>query len=868
MRGVRSSANCGYGRYRSAFRAGRLPELPKLGVATQTAAGGGVIFMTATTTPVLDQAIELDRLGYWVVGIRAPGESLGPDRTAKGKEPAGGKGWGLERWTEGKLRRELSAHPNRGIGVCFGPGRAPDGGWLVDLEGDGERAANSLSIVLGLAVGEEPITPAWDSRRGGHTIFATSEANGLRLLDLLSQAGATEGKGDGKAGVWKLAELPDLEWRIGGYKSEGIVKQVQSVIPPTPGEDGIPRVWRTAPDTRVAELPDSVFAVLEVLAERVAIKAEANGHLSNGNGPLPFGALVQPAKSGPSIEQRAILYLGKCNPAVSGNNGHDTTFGVACRVGPGFNLTEQEAFRLLWDHYNPRCEPPWSEGDLRHKVEDAYAKETRRGWLLEGKPDRGKAGGAQPSANGPGPATSANGDDHSIDADLAWFPQTDTGNAERMIRRHGQNIRHCHPWKKSLVWDGRRWAPDDIAAVRRMAKATARKILAEASTVEDEEHKEGLIKWARSTESAKNLNSMIACASSEDGVPVLPRDLNTDPWLLNVQNGTLDLRTGKLRDHRREDLITALAPVDFHQDARCPLWDATLDRFFAKDQELIAFWDRLCGIALTGDVSSQILPILYGLGDNGKSTMTGAMLGLLGPDYAAIAPQNMLLLRRGEHHPTELAYLFAKRLVVAMETEEGARLNEPLIKQLTGSDPITARGMRQDNFTFDPTHKLWLCTNHKPVIKGTDHAIWRRPKLVPFEIAIPEAEKIANFPALLRAEYPGILARAVRGCLDWQKNRLGVPKAVSEATDKYRAEQDTIRDFIAEEMTVEASLQAKAGPTYQRYRRFTQHLGEEPISLTKFGLAMAERGFQKKENHGIWYLGIGLRPDFTSVAGD
>jgi putative DNA primase/helicase len=215
-------------------------------------------------------------------------------------------------------------------------------------------------------------------------------------------------------------------------------------------------------------------------------------------------------------------------------------------------------------------------------------------------------------------------------------------------------------------------------------------------------------------------------------------------------------------------------------------------------------------------------------------------------------------LEKHKPHPTERAFLFGKRLVVAMESREEARLNEALIKQLTGSDAITARRMHEDNWTFSPTHKLMLCTNHKPVIRGTDHAIWRRPKLVPFEVRIPEEDKILDFPTRLRAEYPGILARCVRGCLDWQKNGLGVPKEVKDATEKYRSEQDTLAVFIAEECIVGDGCRAKAGVMYQRYREKTEHLGGEPISLTRFGKAISERGFEKEPNNGIWYLGIGL----------
>ncbi len=412
-------------------------------------------------------------------------------------------------------------------------------------------------------------------------------------------------------------------------------------------------------------------------------------------------------------------------------------------------------------------------------------------------------------------------------------------------------MRHCHPWKKWLHFDGRRWALDDTAAIRRMAKATARKILVEASTVEDKEHREALVKLARATESKARLCSMIDLASAEEGIPVLPGKLNTHPWFLNVENGTIDLRAGKLRPHNRKDLITALAPVAFDPGAKCPLWDATLDRFFSSREDLIAFWDRLCGIALTGDVSEQMLSILHGVGDNGKSTTCGALPGILGPDYAAIAPKDFIAVGGSHRHETELAYLFGKRLLIVMEWPDGVRLNESLIKQLTGSDPITARRMNEDFWTFDPTHKLWMCANNKPVIKGTDHAIWRRPKLIPFDVKIDQKERIGNFPALLKAEYPGILARCVRGCLDWLRNGLRVPAAVSDATEGYRKEQDSLAAFIEEECVLGLGQKAKAGVMYQSYRTKLQHMGEEPISLTNFGLAMKERGFEKRESGGI-----------------
>jgi hypothetical protein len=304
--------------------------------------------------------IQLLKLGYWVVAIH-PGE----------KRPIG-EAWGAERWTEDRLRRIFAQYPDAGIGICFGPGRAPGGGWLVDAEGDGEEAGESLAKLLG---GEcvDVETVSWSSARGSHYLFT---ADGERLLRALGMAGAKEGSGV-KAGVWKLDALPGLELRVGGTKADGVVKQLQSVCPPTPGTDGKPRGWIGNPRDGLGRLPDAACGYLESLA------------------PAPKPQQVVQRRAGSDVESRAVAYLDKCDPAVSGQGGHDTTFGVACRVGPGFDLTPAATLRLIRERYNPRCEPPWTDPELAHKVDDAYKVEPRRGWLLYAERN-----GHAPSTNG------------------------------------------------------------------------------------------------------------------------------------------------------------------------------------------------------------------------------------------------------------------------------------------------------------------------------------------------------------------------------------------------------------------------------------------------------------------------------------
>ncbi len=818
--------------------------------------------MTATSSLELEAALDLRRRDFWPVAIHRKGATIrdrdGNEKIATGKEPIG-KAWGAAQRTEQELRRLFRQNPGAGVGLCLGPARAPGGRWFTDLEGDGPRAAESLARLLGGNVA----TMGHDSTRGAHNFFVADTTDGERFLALLVDAKAEALKGEGKAGVYKLAELPDLEIRVGGFKPGGIAKQCQSVVPPTQGDNGKPREWHPGV-SEPAELPEAAYAFLGEIAERKRSEASANHAAGNGaamslslstqaNGTA--NEWIQTVTNGPTVEDRAIAYLGTCEPAIQGERGSDKTFGVACRLGPGFDLQPDVTFRLLRDHYSPRCVPPWPDDQLRHKVEDAYANEQRRGWLLTQNTQSRRNGPATDNgaANNRKPPSA-------VDQQLAKRARTDLGNGERLVVRCGQNVRYCHPWKKWLAWDKTRWKADDTAAARRIAKRTVRGILNEAATVDDDDERKAHTQWWHASENKARVDAMLSCASSEKGIPILPDDMDTGGFLLNVLNGTIDLRTGKLREHRRDDLITRMAPVYFDPGAKCSTWLSVLGEVFAGDKALITFWQALCGICLTADVSNQILPVLYGAGANGKTTLLTALLEILGPDYAITAPPGLLTLKKGERHPTELAALFGKRLVVDSETAEGARFNENLVKQLTGGDKISARRMREDFWTFQPTHKILLCTNHKPDIQETKAAIWRRVKLVPFNVAIPDDRQDAKLPEKLRAEYPGILAWCVEGCRDWLELGLDIPTAVEDATQKYRAESDTLAEFLESECIVAPSVSARATPLYTRYQKWA---GDEAVNQRRFGRALAERGFVKHTNNGTIYEGLSLRAEST-----
>ena len=446
---------------------------------------------------------------------------------------------------------------------------------------------------------------------------------------------------------------------------------------------------------------------------------------------------------------------------------------------------------------------------------------------------------------------------------------TDLGNSERFVADHGEDVRYCYPWGKWLVWSGARWERDDSGRVHRLAKETVRGIYREASDAEEDGRRKELAKHATRSEAEAKIRAMLELAKSER--PVSPDDLDADPWLLNSANGTIDLRSGELRDHRREDLITRLAPVRYDPGATAPTWEGFLERVL-PGEDLRAFVRRASGYSATGDTSEQCMFINHGTGNNGKSTFQEALTGALG-DYAMRAPTEMLMAKRSGGVPNDVARLKGARFVTASETEEGRRLAESLVKDLTGQDTISARFMKAEWFDFKPSHKLWLSTNHKPEIRGTDNAIWRRIRLIPWAVTVPPAERDRKLPERLRDELPGVLAWVIRGCIEWHSEGLQAPDEVRRATSEYRAEMDVLRDFFAERCVVAEDAWAMADELLAAYDRWRLPNNERELTRTKFGRMLVERGFAKgrikrgPDKGRTYYAGIGLAADRTPPDG-
>ncbi len=437
---------------------------------------------------------------------------------------------------------------------------------------------------------------------------------------------------------------------------------------------------------------------------------------------------------------------------------------------------------------------------------------------------------------------------------------TDLGNAKRLVARHGRILRYVFPWKKWLIYDGTRWKKDDSGEIFRLAKDTVAAMYVEAAQADDTEDRKRIAAHAARSESQGKLEAMIALASSEPAIPVSPTQLDADPYRFNVSNGTLDLLTGKLLPHNPEDLISKLAPVTFDPEETAQVWEAFLSRVMGGNADLIGFLQRFIGYCLSADTREQALVVALGPEATGKTTFTEAVQDVLG-DYALTVQFDTFILRERDGARNDVARMQGARLVTSTEGGEGQRLNEALVKQLTGGDTVSARFLYGEFFDFRPTFKLWLATNHRPRIQETMGAIWRRLKIVPFTVQIPEAERDGRLPEKLRAELPGILNWALAGALAWRRAGLGVPEAVRQATANYREAEDTLAPFIEDRCDLGPTLRASAKDLHAAFLEWADRNGERGMSKRKFGLRLEEKGLDSFKGTGgtRYWMGIGLR---------
>jgi putative DNA primase/helicase len=443
---------------------------------------------------------------------------------------------------------------------------------------------------------------------------------------------------------------------------------------------------------------------------------------------------------------------------------------------------------------------------------------------------------------------------------------TDLGNARRFVSRHGANIRFIPEWNKWIVWNGSRWEIDDDGAAMRLAKETVEVMYSEALGLANEQDRTALLKRAIRGQAEARLKAMVSLAESEATVVLPANKLDADPWVLGVQNGVVELKTGKFRPARREDMITKRANVAFDRKARCPNWLKFLDTVTGGDVSVQSYIQRLVGYALTGSVREEVMFVLYGTGNNGKSTFRETVHSFVG-DYALAADAGLLIERKTPGGATpELARLKGRRLVSINETSENDHLNEARVKFVTSQDKITARNLYQGFFDFDPSHKTFLTTNHKPIIRGTDIGIWRRIHLLPFTVAIPPEKVEKDFrERRLMPELSGILNWALMGLAAYLKEGLNPPQAVLASTKEYREDMDVVGQWIAERCEVDPNATV---PTSHAFNDYFQWATEEvgwAFKMLKFRRNISDRGFPpEKGTHGQRMI-RGLRLKSTAV---
>jgi len=444
---------------------------------------------------------------------------------------------------------------------------------------------------------------------------------------------------------------------------------------------------------------------------------------------------------------------------------------------------------------------------------------------------------------------------------------TDMGNAERLIKRHGEYLRYCYETGYWLVWNGKVWEKDTGAQIMALAKETVRGIYAEVANTRDDRQRKELADHAKKSESESKLNAMITLA--RDFVPIKVQDLDANNMFFNCQNGTIDLRTGILNLHKRVDFITLISPVEYDPNAHSDLWEKHLLRVTGNDRELIAYLQRVFGYCLTGETKEQVMFFIYGPTKTGKSKTIGAIVWVLG-DYAKQTPSETLLIRRYSAH-SDKARLVGSRMVVAVEAEKGEKLASALIKNMTGEDRMTARFLYKEHFEFYPTFKIVLVANDKPLIRGEDSAMWERVKLIPFKQFIPLAERDKDLGEKLKEEGAGILTWMVKGCLEWQKHKdLLEPQEVSTETAIYRSEMDILGDFLDDCCIVERTARVAHSDLYQAYEEWCQHNDEEPITKKMLTIELQSRNFFAKRGHAgkkMWH-GLALKDHQEGDLGD
>jgi putative DNA primase/helicase len=439
------------------------------------------------------------------------------------------------------------------------------------------------------------------------------------------------------------------------------------------------------------------------------------------------------------------------------------------------------------------------------------------------------------------------------------FHLTDAGNADFFAARFGRDLRFDYRRKRWLVFDGHRWKPDADGDVQRRATGAMRARLKRAAEIDDLDLRRQEVAWALTSESRGRLAAMLSLAQALRPIADAGDRWDADPWLLGTPEGVVDLRSGALRPGHRADRLTMTTRAAYDRDAACPRFVRFLEEVFNGDAALVAFLHRAIGYSLTGHTGEQCVFVNYGLGANGKSTLLETLAYVLG-DYAHTTPFATFEQARPGSIPNDIAALVNRRFVTASETNEGVPLNEARIKNLSGTETMTGRFLYSEPFSFEPQAKIWLCVNHRPIVRDQSHAFWRRIRLIPFTQTFPVNTQLG---AALRDEAPGILAWAVRGCLAWQASGLAAPPSVIEGTEAYARDSNPLAEFVEQACALEADAETGAADLFAHYRQWADRARvskAEQLGQAKFGRVLAARFERRATMSRNVYLGIARKP--------
>jgi len=428
------------------------------------------------------------------------------------------------------------------------------------------------------------------------------------------------------------------------------------------------------------------------------------------------------------------------------------------------------------------------------------------------------------------------------------FNPTDLGNAERFAKQHGDKVKYDWTDGRWVAWDGKRWNPHiGTETAIQLAGKTARSILIGVERIQDPERRKKVIKWSFASESDRGIQAMLRLARASPSISCHAEDFDQDQQLLNIRNGTVDLRTGTLKAHDPKDMITMLAPLEWDghvgfQKDKAPLWFSALKLWMQDNDQDINYLKRLAGMVLGGHTANRTFILFYGEGANGKSTFVDCIKAMMG-DYATVAARDLLKQKyQYEQHTTDIAELRGKRLVTSSETRANMKLNTALIKQHTGDAELKGRFMRQDNMTFKTTHTLILMTNDLPVVEDQSSAWWERLQMLEWKVKIAPKDQDLQFQDKLRAEWPYILGWMIEGYLEWQRDTRLIPSQnVTVGTQQYKVSQMPLRDFLDDRCVVEPTAFIKTTELKAAYGDYAK----EKLSMQAFTKMVKSAGFEK-----------------------